>query len=189
MLPLLFLNRGACVPYKKINLNKQSRSFADKKYSQISTLVSENGRKSFYVEGADAKKFLHGLMTNDLQNTKQNQAIYCSFLNPQGRVLFDAFCFCEAEDKIMVQVCSSVTEEALKHLQKYKLRSKVQFNTNPEMVSLAICGKDAQEFSNKMKQSIPEAIVFPDPRNLNLGFQVCLPKKCIFNISELTNFF
>lgn len=141
-------------------------------FSQISTLVSDNGRSSILLEGVDCKKFLQGLMTNDILSTKPQNAIYSSFLNPQGRVLFDGLCYLESDDKILLHVHRSVAEEALKHLQKYKFRSKVQISLQSTLKLWAIVGKDSSSIVQDIKLKDPTAKIYQDPRSSSLGYHL-----------------
>ena len=43
------------------------------------------------VTGADARKFLQGMLTNDIGKREDGAAIHAGLLAPQGKILFDFF--------------------------------------------------------------------------------------------------
>jgi folate-binding Fe-S cluster repair protein YgfZ len=43
------------------------------------------------VRGADAPKYLQGLITNDIDKARGASAIHAGLLSPQGKILFDFF--------------------------------------------------------------------------------------------------
>ena len=50
----------------------------------------DHSRKLLKVSGLDAKKFLQGIITNDI-NKSFSSLIYSGLLSPQGKYLFDFF--------------------------------------------------------------------------------------------------
>ena len=50
----------------------------------------DESRKLLKVSGLDAKKFLQGIITNDI-NKSFSSLIYSGLLSPQGKYLFDFF--------------------------------------------------------------------------------------------------
>ncbi len=45
------------------------------------------------VSGAEARTFLQGLITNDVEKLTPDRPIYTALLTPQGKILFDFFIF------------------------------------------------------------------------------------------------
>ena len=43
------------------------------------------------IGGADARKFLQGLVTNDIDKAQGGAAVHAGLLSPQGKILFDFF--------------------------------------------------------------------------------------------------
>lgn len=73
------------------------------------------------LKGRDTFKYLQALTTNNL-STPSSQ--FTSFLNAQGRILYDAFIYRTGESECLVEVDASTVDGFLAHLKRYKLRSK-----------------------------------------------------------------
>ncbi len=106
------------------------------------------------ISGEDRKKFLQGLVTNDVNKANDKNLIYTMMLNAQGRFLYDFF-ICEISEKLIVDCLASRRDEITQKLNLYKLRSKVEIKKNDEI-------RVFQDFS---------AGQFEDPRNIELGFR------------------
>lgn len=91
--------------------------------SRISELKN---RAVLYVSGDDAKSFLQGLVTNDIQKLTSVGMIYALMLTPQGRFLYDFFII-ERDGVILLDVQKSHVDAIMKKLKMYKLRAKVDF--------------------------------------------------------------
>ncbi len=113
-----------------------------------------NDRVLIEISGEDRKKFLQGLITNDINKASERNLIYTAMLNSQGRFLYDFFIF-EIADKIMLDCFAPRRDEIIQKLSFYKLRSKVEIKKNDE---LTVC----QNFSKGD---------FLDPRHPELGFR------------------
>eukprot|EP01039_Chlorochromonas_danica_P005960 gene5959-6563_t len=99
--------------------------------------------KVFSVSGADSKKFLQGLITNDIQKLKApHDCIAAAFLTPKGRVLITALLYQSPlqEDQIFIETHEDHVKDVSRHLNMYKLKSQVTiqavdhqvaFSTNP----------------------------------------------------------
>ena len=77
------------------------------------------------VSGPEAKAFLQGLITNDVQRLAPDTPLYAALLTPQGKVLFD-FLLSEAEDTIFLDCAVLSAESLLKRLTMYRLRARVE---------------------------------------------------------------
>ena len=77
------------------------------------------------LTGPEARAFLQGLITNDVDKVAPERPVYAALLTPQGKILFDFLIF-EGEDGLWLD-CPRGTREALaKRLSMYKLRAKVE---------------------------------------------------------------
>lgn len=106
------------------------------------------------ITGDDRKKFLQGLITNDINKATEKNLIYAAMLNSQGRFLFDFFIF-EHGKKLMLDCLASRRDEICQKLNFYKLRAKVDVKKNDELSVV-------QNFSQGD---------FADPRNPAMGFR------------------
>jgi folate-binding protein YgfZ len=121
--------------------------------------MTDKSRALLEITGIDRKKFLQGLITNDITRAGEKNLIYSAMLNSSGRFLYDFFIF-EIGEKLVLDCSATRRDEILQKLNFYKLRSQVAIAKNDELLV-------AQNFS---------AIGFPDPRSSNLGHRHYLKK-------------
>ena len=98
----------------------------------LSKIILLNNRSIIEISGSDRFNFLQGIITNDINKIKNGNIIYSAMLNPQGRFLYDFFIF-ENDQKIFLDCSSFRSDELLKKLFFYKLRSDVAINLNKEI--------------------------------------------------------
>ena len=115
------------------------------------------------VRGADARKYLQGLITNDIGKAQGVHAIHAGLLSPQGKILFDFFVV-PAGDGFLIDVAEDRAGELLKRLSFYRLRAQVEIEEEPSLAVAAAWGGTPH---------LPEgAIVYADPRLPELGFRL-----------------
>jgi hypothetical protein len=115
------------------------------------------------VRGADARKYLQGLITNDIGKAQGVHAIHAGLLSPQGKILFDFFAIA-AGDGFLIDVAEDRAGELLKRLSFYRLRAQVEIEEEPSLAVAAAWGGTPH---------LPEgAIVYADPRLPELGFRL-----------------
>lgn len=117
------------------------------------------------IAGPEARPFLQGLITNDVEKLESGKGLYAALLTPQGKVLFDFF-LVEGDGAILID-CSAASRDALsKRLSLYKLRSKVVIEVRDQLAVLALwLGAEARQ-----------AISYPDPRLSELGRRAIIAK-------------
>ena len=76
------------------------------------------------ITGADAKQFLQGLISNDIQKLSPHRALYSALLTPQGKFLFDFFIY-EEQDRLLIDIARAWQADFIRKLNMYKLRSDV----------------------------------------------------------------
>jgi hypothetical protein len=118
------------------------------------------------VRGADARKYLQGLITNDIGKARGAEAIYAGLLSPQGKILFDFFVV-ELGEGFLIDVAQDKAQELLKRLLFYRLRAQVELEEERALAVAAIWDGPTHP---------PEgAIVYADPRLAELGFRMLVP--------------
>ncbi len=131
----------------------------------MSGLIELENRSVIEIGGEDARDFLQGILTNDIEDTKQGRAIYAGLLTPQGKLLFD-FLILKHNDTYLVDVEASQVDDLLKRLMFYKLRAKVDLKALPQAVICAsIEGSSAAN---------GDAISYADPRFEKMGSRVLM---------------
>jgi folate-binding protein YgfZ len=76
------------------------------------------------VAGKDAESFLNSLLSCDVTQLKTNSALQTGLCNPKGRLIAAPFLTKDTEAYRLI-LPKDISEECVKTLQKYKLRSKV----------------------------------------------------------------
>lgn len=89
------------------------------------------------VSGEDRASFLHGQLSNDINNLAISQACYATYNTPKGRVLANMLVVNRGEDLLLV-MAQDLTEAIVKRLRMFVLRAKVVFELMPD---LAVSGK------------------------------------------------
>lgn len=130
------------------------------------------------ISGQDKKKFLQGLLTNDIYKIDQQEALYACLLTPQGKYFSDFFITLQ-NDKIFMDLPFSRKEEILKKLNIYKLRSDVQFEELSEYKVISLLEEDLAELKL-------EGVLFKDPRSIKMGIRSFV-KQDDLDIEKISN--
>ncbi len=133
------------------------------------------------VDGADARTFLQGLVSNDLDKVTPERAVYAAILTPQGKYLHDFFMVQEG-DSVVLDCGGGRREDLQKRLKMYKLRAKVDLSDRTgEWVAVVIPDGDpggALGLGAGVGAAAPFAggIAYRDPRHVALGIRAVLPR-------------
>ena len=143
-----------------------------------------NNRSILYINGLDAKDFLQNLISNDINKVTENSSCFASLLTPQGKFLYE-FIVIKHKSGYFIDCEKDQSEEILRQLNVYKIRSKVEIlNLSNEFVVASIGyekyltidgSKDILGFTFKYR----EDPIILDPRNKDLGARL------IINIEKL----
>ena len=138
-----------------------------------------NNRSILYVNGLDAKDFLQNLISNDINKVTDNSSCFASLLTPQGKFLYE-FIVVKHKSGYFIDCEKDQSEEILRQLNIYKIRSKVEIlNLSNEFVVASIgyekyltidCSKDILGFTFKYR----EDPIILDPRNKDLGARLII---------------
>jgi folate-binding protein YgfZ len=77
------------------------------------------------VTGADAKSFLNGLLSQEIETLAMGELRFSGLLTPQGRLLYDLF-VAGVEDGVLLDVAAEHRDAIVARLTMYKLRAKVE---------------------------------------------------------------
>ncbi len=119
------------------------------------------------IGGADARKFLQGLITNDIDKAQGGEAVHAGLLSPQGKILFDFFAVPDGNG-LLIDVAEDKAGEFMKRLGFYRLRAAVEIAAAPSLAVAAAWGGPPRQLEG--------AIAYADPRLPELGFRLLLPK-------------
>lgn len=145
-------------------------------------------RALYEFKGRDVMKYLQGSMTKNVQSlekcitshsfTQGQNAFYTSFLNPQGRVMADAFVHMiptSQEPCVVIEVDGTVSKDLINFLRRFKLRSKFQItDVSDQWDIFQVWGNGA--LNMKVLQTQSAAYAFKDIRTPDMGWRVLLPK-------------
>ena len=81
-------------------------------------------RAVIHVTGPDAKSFLNGLLSQEVETLTPGELRFAGLLTPQGRLLYDLFA-AGVDDDLLLDVAAEHRDAILMRLTMYKLRAKV----------------------------------------------------------------
>ncbi|MFG1303348.1 folate-binding protein YgfZ [Xanthobacter autotrophicus] len=116
--------------------------------------------------GPEASKFLHGVITCNVQTMAKGDSRYGALLTPQGKIISDFLFYAEGEDAFLFDVPAERAEDLLKRLTFHRLRAKVTFAKADDLAVAAVFGEAGE---------VPEGALYPDPRLAALGQRLVLP--------------
>ena len=132
------------------------------------------------VAGEEAASFLHGLVTNDVENMRAGQARYAALLSPQGKILFDFFIYrapAETGATFLIDCPASATADLVKRLGFYRLRAKIAIADVSEEWRVAALLDGAPP-------SDRDGFFYEDPRDARLGFRAILRRAEAANLTQ-----
>ena len=148
--------------------------FANMEKNEVITLED---RGFIQIDGPEAKDFLQNIVTNDMERVTNDLTLFSSILTPQGKYLYDFFVL-KLKDGYLLECEKETTEEIIKLLKFYKLRSKVNFNNLSEKYACLIISLEKFKEINESKvskgctASYGENLVYVDSRSDQLGAKI-----------------
>jgi len=124
------------------------------------------------VAGDDARRFLNGLATNDIDHLAPGGARYAALLTPQGKIIAD---FIVAEDaaaggdSFLLDCPGALVSTLVQKLNFYKLRAKVTCEDHSEALGVMAVWDGTGDTSY--------GLCYADPRLAALGMRVMLPPR------------
>jgi len=93
-----------------------------------------------HISGPDARAFLQGQLSNDLELLGASSVLPAALSTPQGRVVAVLWLF-QGEDGIFALLARSLVKDTLQRLRKYVLRSKVRLaDATPDFQVMPLIG-------------------------------------------------
>jgi len=129
------------------------------------------------VKGSEAKDFLQNIVTNDLEKSTDESTIFSSILTPQGKYLFEFFII-KSKDSFLIECEKKSTEDIIKILDFYKLRSKIDLVDLSKKYVAAVISLEKFKEINNINFSLGKTTkyqndpVYIDPRNIKLGAKI-----------------
>lgn len=127
------------------------------------TLLSS--RAILRVAGPDARAFLRGILTQDIEPLAPGEAAFSALLTPQGKILFD-FIIVAGGEGFLLDCDRESAEGLVKRLTLYRLRAKVTIAREEGFAVAALWDGAPPPGGGE------EAISIPDPRLAALGWRI-----------------
>ncbi|HUB85563.1 MAG TPA: hypothetical protein VL971_07695, partial [Rhizomicrobium sp.] len=89
------------------------------------------------LSGPDARSFLQGLITNDIDRLAPEKSIYAALLTPQGKILFDFLIADDGTGTILLDCPAASRDALIKRLSMYRLRAKVEIAPRDDLAVFA----------------------------------------------------
>lgn len=125
-------------------------------------LAALTDRALVRVAGADARPFLHNLLTQDVEGLAPGELRYGALLTPQGRLLNELFLLGEA-DSVVLDAPAAQREALVARLKLYRLRAKATIEPLDEPVFAG--------WTTGGPVEAPGPAWRPDPRSPELGIR------------------
>ena len=129
------------------------------------------------VEGADAKDFLQNIISNNIEKVSISNSIFSGIFTAQGKYLYEFFII-KNNNGYFLDCDSTFKEDLIKHLSKYKLRSKIEIK---DLSSSYVIGINRAEKFKETQNEVAskektifyrESPFFLDTRSIKLGARI-----------------
>ena len=124
------------------------------------------------VSGDDARRFLDGLVTTDVEKVQPGSARFGALLTPQGKIIAD-FLVTEASSGqgggMLLDCAKALAQQLADRLGFYKLRAKVVVENLSDSLGVLAVWDD--------EPSMKPDLAFADPRNEKLGWRILVPEE------------
>lgn len=156
---------------------------ADPRYSVL------HDRALLSVSGEEARGFLQGLISNDIEKATAEHGIYAALLTPQGKFLFD-FLIVEQGGRLLFDTESSRRTDLKKRLTFYKLRSKATIVEENGLAVVAAYGDGALDrlglaADAGAAKAFAGGVAMTDPRLAALGARVLVAPEALPELASL----
>jgi folate-binding protein YgfZ len=139
------------------------------------------------LSGPDLSPFLQGLISNDVEKTGDNQAIWAALLTPQGKFLHE-FILAPWGDGLLLDCEAERRTDLIARLRRYRLRAKVEL-AEAEFLVAACYGPEALPAlalpaTPGACRAFEGGVALVDPRRAALGARLLLPQAAAAEILE-----
>ena len=129
------------------------------------------------VEGLDAQDFLQNIISNDIEKVSKSNSIFSGIFTAQGKYLYEFFII-KNNNGYFLDCDNTFKEDLIKHLLKYKLRSKIKIK---DLSSSYVIGVTSEEKFKEIQNEVAskektimyrESPFFLDTRSSKLGARI-----------------
>ena len=129
------------------------------------------------VEGIEAKDFLQNIVSNNVEKVNESNSVFSGIFTAQGKYLYEFFII-KNKEGYLLDCDNDLKEELIKHLLKYKLRSKIEIKDLSSSYVVGVISEEKfkeiqTEISSKEKTVLyRESPCFLDSRSTALGARI-----------------
>jgi folate-binding protein YgfZ len=138
------------------------------------------GRGVVKVTGDDARSFLDGLVTSDMNRVAVDRARFAALLSPQGKILVD-FIVAEADGEIgggfYLDVSRALAVDLTRRLAIYRLRAKVLVEDVSDTLGVTV-------FWNGARAPEEDGLAYADPRLAGLGDRLIAERELARSLAD-----
>jgi folate-binding protein YgfZ len=140
-------------------------------------IVILEDRSLISVEGSDVKDFLQSIISNNIEKVSVSNSIFSGIFTAQGKYLYEFFII-KNNDGYFLDCDNAFKEELIKHLLKYKLRSKIEIKDLSSSYVIGVTSEEKfKEIQNEMGSKektilYRESPFFIDTRSKKLGARI-----------------
>jgi folate-binding protein YgfZ len=110
-------------------------------------LVDRSDRGKLALTGSEAKTFLHGQVTNDIEGLEPGHGCYAAFLTHKGKMLGDLRVL-DVGDELLLDTERVALQELFNMIRRYKLGRAVELHKRTlETALLSLIGPDARRIA------------------------------------------
>lgn len=122
-------------------------------------IVILEDRGLILVEESEAKDFLQNIISNDINKVNQSHSIFSGIFTPQGKYLYEFFII-KHKEGYLLDCHMELKDDLIKHLLKYKLRSKIEIKDLSSSHVVGIISKDKFEEIQKELNSKEKTVIY-----------------------------
>jgi folate-binding protein YgfZ len=118
-------------------------------------LVDRSERGKLALTGGEAKAFLHGQVTNDIEKLEPGAGCYAAFLTHKGKMLGDLRVL-DLGDELLLDTERVALQELFNMIRRYKLGRDVELHKRTvELGLLSVVGPDARRIAGATAAGLP----------------------------------
>lgn len=97
-------------------------------------IVHLDNRALIDLSGLEAEHFLQNIVTTDITNLRDSEALPGALLAPQGKILFDFLVSRPGPERLKLECRADIADDFIRRLMLYRLRAKVEIAKQDEHV-------------------------------------------------------
>ena len=117
-------------------------------------LVDRSERGKLALTGSEAKAFLHGQVTNDIEGLEPGHGCYAAFLTHKGKMLGDLRVL-DVGDELLLDTERVALQELFNMIRRYKLGRDVELHKRTlQLGLLSVIGPDAPKLAGEEEAAV-----------------------------------